>query len=234
MAQRPTRSILTLESVRLADGLSSTRTASIDRDLRRGEVGFLHVADDGEAAALVDLCVGRVAPAGGAVRFFSRDWATCRRPQVLGLRRRIGAVIQTEVWPSQMTIMEAVLMAQIYHHRRTRAESVAEAVELSRLFGLPGLPAESRETTARPTLVRAGCVRGLLGSPDLVLVQDPQVDAAPELAVPMAQAMAAVKTRGAAALWIVSGLVSQAAQFVEADHVFRLAKTGLVGKGERQ
>jgi len=228
MPPRSSRSVLALEGATLAERAFSATPALLDLDLRRGEVAMVHVDDDDEASALVDLCVGFGAPARGLVRFLGLDWATRTRPQRLHRRRRIGAVMRTDVWPSYMTIMESLLLTRLYHFDRPRAEAVAEATALARLFGLPGLPAGRRETTSRYALVRAGCVRGLMGSPDLVLVQDPLLDHTPDLAVPMAQAISAVRARGGAVLWISAGMAAPAAQFVATDHVFRLGDSGFI------
>jgi phospholipid/cholesterol/gamma-HCH transport system ATP-binding protein len=225
---RSARTVLSLEGASLTERLLSATPAYLDLDLRRGEAAVIHVDDDGEGAAMVDLCTGFVRPARGHVRFLSVDWATRERPERLRRRRRIGVVAETDVWPAHMTVMDSILLASLYHFHRSREEVVAEATELARLFGLPGLPTERRETTPRQTLIRAACVRGFLGSPDLVLVQDHMLDRMAELAVPMAQAVSAVLRRGGAVLWIVSGLAAQAAQFVEPDLIFRLGGTGLV------
>ena len=77
-------------------------------------------------------------------------------------------------------------------------------------------------------LVRAACVRAFLGSPDLVVVHDHLLDQTSELAVPMAQAISAACDRGATVLWITTSLAAPAAQFVQADHLFRLGDSGLV------
>jgi phospholipid/cholesterol/gamma-HCH transport system ATP-binding protein len=105
---------------------------------------------------------------------------------------------------------------------------IAEATGLARLFGLPGLPAERREATRRQALLRAGCVRGFLGSPDLVLVHDQLLDRTSELAIPMAHAIAATRARGGAVLWLTAAMVAPAAQYIEADHVYRLGDAGLL------
>jgi len=76
-------------------------------------------------------------------------------------------------------------------------------------------------------LVRAACVRGFLGSPDLIVVQDQVLDQSSELAVPMAQAISAACDRGATVLWITASLATQAAQFVQPNHAFRLDDHGL-------
>ena len=110
----------------------------------------------------------------------------------------------------------------------TVAEFAGIGAALARLFGLPGLPVGRRETTPQRALVRAACVRGFLGSPDLIVVQDQTLDQTSDLAVPLAQAISAARDRGAAVLWITASLVAQAAQFVQAEHLFRLGEHGLV------
>jgi len=140
----------------------------------------------------------------------------------------IGAIVQAGVWPTHMTVLEAVLMARFYHFNRPPAEAIADATALARLFGLPGLPVGRSETTPLRALIRAACVRGFLGSPDLIVVQDHLLDQTSELAVPMAQAISAARDRGATVLWITASLAAQAVQFVQADHLFRLGDSGLV------
>ena len=162
------------------------------------------------------------------MRFLGVDWATRARTEQLRRRRRVGVVVQTEVWPSQMTVMDSMLLAQLHHSDRERDDVVAEATELARLFGLPGLPAERPEATRRQALLRAGCVRGFLGAPDLVLVHDQLLDRTSELAVPMAQAISATSARGGAVLWVSASGAVPAAQFVEADQIHRLGDAGLV------
>jgi predicted ABC-type transport system involved in lysophospholipase L1 biosynthesis ATPase subunit len=228
MPPRLARTVLALEAAALTERSISGSPAHLDLDLRRGEVGMIHVDDDSEASAMVDLCVGLAMPASGRVRFLGVDWATRTRPQRLHRRRRVGVVAQTEVWPAQMTIMESILLAPLYHSDRSRDELIAEATGLARLFGLPGLPAEPREATRRQALLRAGCVRGFLGSPDLVLVHDQLLDRTSELAIPMAQAVSMTRARGGAVLWLTAGMVSPAAQHIEADLVYRLGDAGLI------
>jgi phospholipid/cholesterol/gamma-HCH transport system ATP-binding protein len=228
MAPRSARSVLALEGAVLPERSFSAMPAPLDLDLRRGEVALVHVDDDRDAAAMVDLCVGLAVPAGGQVRFLGVDWRMGTRPQRLHRRRRIGLVAQTGVWPSHMTVMEAILLAPLYHFAQDRSAVVAEATDYARLFGLPGLPAERRDATSHQTLIRAGCVRGFLGSPDLVLVEDRLLERMPELAAPMAQAISAIRRRGGAVLWIVAEAMARAAQFIDPDHAFRLGSTGLI------
>ena len=225
---RPLRSVLSLQGVTPAERQFATRPTSLDLELPRGEVALVQVDDEADAAALVDLCVGLIDPGAGQARFRGVDWTTRTPRERLNRRRRIGAIVHTDVWPSHMTVMEAVLVARFYHFDQARDEVVAEATGLARLFGLPGLPVGRRETTPMRALVRAACVRGFLGSPDLIVVHDQLLDQTSELAVPMARAISAACDRGATVLWITTSLAAPAAQFVQVDHLFRLGDSGLV------
>jgi predicted ABC-type transport system involved in lysophospholipase L1 biosynthesis ATPase subunit len=182
MAARPGRSVLSLQSVALADRQFSAHTARLDLELPHGEVALVQVEDEHDAAMLVDLCLGLADPGAGEVRFLGVDWTTRTPRERFHRRRRIGAVVQTDVWPSHMTVLESVLVARAYHFNQPQAEVIADATELARLFGLPGLPVGRRETTPMRALVRAACVRGFLGSPDLIVVQDQVLDQSSELA----------------------------------------------------
>jgi phospholipid/cholesterol/gamma-HCH transport system ATP-binding protein len=228
MAPRSTRPVLALEGASFGEHSFSVEPVALDFDLVSGEAAVIHVDDDDDGAALVDLCTGLVAPSDGHVRFLGVDWTTRTPHERLRRRRRIGAVVQTEVWPSHMTIMDAILLARLYHSDRSREEAVADGTALARLFGLPGLPTDRRDAVPPQALVRAGCVRGFIGAPDLVMVHDRLLDRMSELALPIAQAVGATRQRGGAVLWVTASDVSQAAEFVEPDQVLRLGERGLV------
>ena len=225
---RVARSVLSLQGVTLAERQHSTKTTRLDLELPRGSVALVQVDDDVDAASLVDVCIGLANPADGRVRFLGIDWQARNPRERLARRRRIGTVVQTHVWPSHMTVFESVLIARFYHFDRPREEVISDATTMARLFGLPGLPAGRRETTTPRALVRAACVRGFIGAPDLIVVQDQALEATADLAVPMAQAIAEALDRGATVLWIVESLAAEAVRFVQADQVFRLGEQGLV------
>jgi phospholipid/cholesterol/gamma-HCH transport system ATP-binding protein len=228
MAPVPRRSVLSLQGVTLTERQFSTRPAHLDLELPPGEVALVQVDDESDATMLVDLCLGLVNPVAGKVRFQGIDWQSSTPRERFNRRRRIGAVVQTDVWPSYLTVLDSVLLAHLYHFKQPRAEVIADATALARLFGLPGLPVGRRETTPQRALVRAACVRGFLGSPDLIVVQDQLLDQSSDLAVPMAQAISAARDRGATVLWITASLAAQAAQFVQPNHELRLGDQGLV------
>jgi phospholipid/cholesterol/gamma-HCH transport system ATP-binding protein len=228
MALPLSRSVLSLQGVIPAERRLSATPTRLDLELPRGAVALLQVDDDADAAALVDLCVGLADPGAGKVRFLGVDWTTRSPRERLTRRRRFGAIGQAAVWPTHMTVLEAVLMARFYHFNRPSAEVIADATQLARLFGLPGLPVGRSETTPLRALIRAACVRGFLGSPDLIVVQDRMLDQSAGVAVPMAQAISAACDRGATVLWVTTNLGARAAEFVHANHVLRLGDAGLV------
>jgi phospholipid/cholesterol/gamma-HCH transport system ATP-binding protein len=228
MAVRPSRTVLSMHGVTLPERQFASSPTKLDLELPRRSVTFIQVDDESDASALVDLCLGMTDPSAGHVRFLGVDWASRTPRERMFRRRRIGAVMQTDVWPAHMTVLDSVLVAGSYHFKQTRAEMLAHATELARLFALPGLPTGRRETTPRRALVRAACVRGFLGSPDLIIVQDGVLEQATELAVPMAQAISSARDRGGAILWIATSLTAAAAEFVEAEQVLRLGEQGLV------
>jgi len=227
MALQPARSVLSLQDVTMGDSHFSGSLGKLDLELPRRSAAMVQVDDESDAERLVDLCVGLVDPFAGRVRFLGVDWTTRSPAERMHRRRRIGAVVQTDVWPTHMTVLDAVLLPSAYHFDRPREEMLEHATELTRLFGLPGLPTGRRETTPRRALVRAACVRGFLGQPDLIVVQDQVLEQMADLAVPMAQAISAARDRGAAVLWIAASLAAQAAQFVEAEQLLRLGEHGL-------
>src|SRR5260370_9072779 len=147
MALPLSRSVLSLQGCTPAERrFSATRTRR-DLELPRGAVALLQVDDEADASALVDLCVGRSDPGAGRVRFLGVDWTTRNPRERLTRRRRIGAIVQAAVWPSHMTVLEAVLGARFYHFNRPPPDLIPHATALPPRFRLPGPPARRTDTT---------------------------------------------------------------------------------------
>jgi phospholipid/cholesterol/gamma-HCH transport system ATP-binding protein len=220
--------ILSLRGIPPAGQGWGTSPASIDLELERGQLALIEVPDSEAASGLVDLCLGLVDPPAGAARFLDRDWRGQTYHRRLEGRGHIGAVIATRVWPAHLSISEAILMPPLYHTSLVQADVASHATVLARLFDLPGLPAGRRETTPDSELVRAACIRGFLGTPDLVVIHDPMLDGMDVLAVALTQAVASVLDRGGAVIWIVASASAPAARYVQPDQALRLGDRGLV------
>jgi phospholipid/cholesterol/gamma-HCH transport system ATP-binding protein len=220
--------ILSLRGVMLEREHRAASPGAIDLELGRGQLAVIEVPDEDAASGLVDLCVGLVDPPAGTTRFLDRAWQAQSYRERLDTRSRIGAVIGTRTWPPHLPIAEAMLMAPLYHGDRAEEDVAHDATVMARLFDLPGLPAGRPETTPPGELVRAACVRGFLGNPDLVVIHDPVLDQMAALAVALAQVIAAAQDRGGAILWIVTSAAAPAARFVQPDLALRLGDRGLV------
>ena len=165
MTSLPAGSILSLHGVALA-GRDGTRAGTaFSLDLDRGDVAIVQVEDAGDAVSLVGLCLGLSDPANGHARFLGVHWTTRTPVERLQRRRRIGAVLQAEIWPTHLSVEESVLLGQNLPVGAAAAEVLAEATGLARTFGCPAFPVGPRETIRRATLLRAACVRGFLGGP---------------------------------------------------------------------
>jgi phospholipid/cholesterol/gamma-HCH transport system ATP-binding protein len=210
--------------------LSLRGVSAADFDLGHREVALVET-DDEEIEDFVDLCLGLAEPPGGEVWCLGAPWAAQAYRERLARRRRIGTLAGTQVWPAHVPVAQVALLPQLHHSDHAEDEIVAEATALARRFGLAGLPTPTRETVHPGDLARTACVRAFLGAPEFVVIADPALEAMPELALPLAQAIGAVQDRGGGVLWLMASLSAPAARFVKADHILRLTAHGLVRAG---
>lgn len=169
--------------------------------LHGGQVLIVRLPTGRNAALLADACCGVEAADRGAVRFLGRDWQTEPYARVLGLRASIGRVFGQTNWVAHMTVADCVLLAQMHHSSRPRRELLREAVRLAGEFGLPGLPVDRPADVADADLQRAACVRAFLGSPRLVLLEEPTGRATADIVAPLINQVRRATARGAAAIW---------------------------------
>ena len=167
-----------------------------------GEAVLVHVTNGRQRTLLADACVGLVRPATGTVRFLGLDWSTLGGEETNALRALVGRVFYATNWLDYLDLSENVLLPLLHHTRRPGPRLLAEAAELARSFGLPGLPAGTPDRLERSDLQRAACVRAFLGSPRLVILEHPTSGVYPALLPPLAGAMRAARERGAAVLWL--------------------------------
>jgi phospholipid/cholesterol/gamma-HCH transport system ATP-binding protein len=198
-----------------------------DFDLGHREVALVET-DDEDVEVFIDLCLGLSDPAQGEVWCLGTPWHAQSYRERLARRRRIGTLAGTQVWPAHVPVAQVSLVPRLYHGDVGEDEVVAEATALARRFGLAGLPTPTRETVHPGDLVRTACMRAFLGAPELVLIADHTLEAMPDLGLPLAQAIGAVRDRGGAVLWLLGSLAAPAARFVTADHILRLTERGLV------
>ncbi len=151
---------------------------------------------------LADIAVGLVEPTEGKVRFNGKDWRGMSPERSAAQRGRCGRVFSGQGWCNEMTVDDNITLAQRHHTDRPQREIEAEAANLARYFGLPGLPMRTPGQTLRGDLGRAALVRAFLGRPELIVLEQPAKHLFPEIMPPLMNAVGAARSRGTAVVWI--------------------------------
>lgn len=193
--------VLEIENVRIpyGGGMSLARASLA---LAGGSFELVDAGDQRRAAAFCDLCSGLIEPTAGAVRFLGHDWKGLPHEYANALRGRIGRCFTDEGWVPHLSLVENILLQQQHHTRRAKSSILAEASELARTFGLPGIPVSPPEEVAPFDLARAALVRAFVGEPMLILLEHPLRGRYVELVEPLVNVIAGARRRGAAVLWL--------------------------------
>ena len=174
---------------------------AIDLALAPGDLVLVQPGDAQHERAIVDGACGLVPPRAGVVRFLGRAWTGLPPDQANALRGRIGLAFRRGAWLPYLTLLDNILLPQLYHTRRPEAELRDEAARLARGFGLPGVPTGRPDEIAPADQQRAACVRAFLGAPSLILIESQGDGLVPGLLAPLINAMRAARDRDAAVLW---------------------------------
>jgi phospholipid/cholesterol/gamma-HCH transport system ATP-binding protein len=175
---------------------------AIDLTLHAGDFILVQPGDEQHERALVDAACGLASPGKGAVRFLGHAWPDLPADQANALRGRIGHVFRHGAWISYLSLLDNILLPQLYHTRVGYAELRAEASRLAAWFGLPGLPTGRPDATGPADLQRAAYVRAFLGSPALIILEGAAGNLSGGLLSPLINAMRAARDRDAAIFWL--------------------------------
>lgn len=197
--------ILALASAVLPLGAEGDATEPLTLELGPDELALLDVGAPERAAAVADLACGTLAPRSGRVTFLGRDWREEPDETADALRGRIGRLFGADPWLPWLTVAENVLLAPLYHTRLPAEALRAQAARLARRFGLPGLPTGFPETVVDGDLVCAGLVRAFVGTPRLVVLEDPVGRLGAGLLPGLLAEIRAVRDAGGAVLWLRAG-----------------------------
>src|SRR6185437_15329012 len=130
----PRSSVLSLRGVALS-ARQRGGAGTVDFDLAHREVAVVELDEDSDAGAFVDLCLGLVEPPSGEVYCLGQTWSVQGYHDRLAHRSRIGAVIDSQIWPAHMPVAQVALAPLLYHTAQAEAEALAEATILARRFG---------------------------------------------------------------------------------------------------
>ncbi|WP_221251285.1 ATP-binding cassette domain-containing protein [Desulfuromonas versatilis] len=153
---------------------------------------------------LADVALGITEPAQGRVLFLGEDWRRLGPTRGAARRGRCGRVFATQGWCAALAVNDNITLAQRHHTLRSVEQIEAEATNLARYFGLPGLPLREPGRTRPGDLGRAALARAFLGRPALLLLEEPTRHLYPEILPPLLNALRAARRRGAAVLWTTS------------------------------
>jgi phospholipid/cholesterol/gamma-HCH transport system ATP-binding protein len=174
----------------------------LDFQLMPGTCCLIEARDASQAAEFADLCCGVLPIQHGCVRFLGRDWANTPDEQASAMRGRIGRVYGAGAWINYLGTDVNILLSALHHTRRPEAMLRDTAAELSRSFGLPGLPLTRPDALTASDLVRAACVRAFIGEPLLLLLESPEQEHSADLVRALLDASAAAHDRQAASIWM--------------------------------
>jgi phospholipid/cholesterol/gamma-HCH transport system ATP-binding protein len=205
--------------------------ARFDLRLSPGDLLLIDAPDAAAAAQFADLCCGLIPLAEGTVRFLGRDWATLPRDFAAALRGRIGRVFATGGWIDSLDVATNILLPQLHHTRHDPAALRDKAASLACAFGLPGLPLGRAADLPPRDLARVACVRAFLGDPALLLLESPVARQFADFMTPLLNAVAAVRSRGAAAIWFTGSDAVWRDRAFPATQRWRLGEAGLQSTG---
>jgi phospholipid/cholesterol/gamma-HCH transport system ATP-binding protein len=219
--------ILQLSEAEPDPGVGDMPVIPFALDLFPGELALIESRNPVWAAEFADLCSGLVPLARGSVRFLGHDWAPMPEILAAALRGRIGRVHSFGAWIDFASVDRNILLPQLHHSRRDADALREEAAELARFFGLPGLPLVRPEALEPADLARAAAVRAFLGEPRLVLLENPVQGQFTDLVPQLLNALAAVRDRGAAAIWLTASDLIWNDRSFPATQRLRLTERGL-------
>lgn len=222
-----------LELVQALPDAAESRLAPAAVDLRiaSGELVLIDVSDLPLWSEFADLCCGLVKLREGNVRFLGRDWAAAADETAAAMRGRIGRIYGPESWNGFLSIDVNILWSQLHHTRRSEQALREAAADISRGFGLPGLPLGRPVELSDADLLRAGCVRAFLGEPQLVILDNAELEDFVDLHSALLNAIMAMRHRHAACIWLTNGGRIWRDRSCPATDRLRLSEHGLVQVG---
>ncbi len=220
--------ILQLRSAQPASGECDLPPLPFELELAAGDLALIEVRSPAWATEFADLCSGLIPLRQGSVSFLGRDWAAIPDTLAAALRGRIGRVHGSGAWIGFAGTDLNILLPQLHHTRRPAAALRDAAAELARGFGLPGLPLTRPRALSASDLARAALVRAFLGEPHLLLLEHPTKGQFADLVAPLLNALAAVRDRGAAAIWLTGSDLIWNDRSFPATVRLRLTERGLL------
>ena len=223
-----TRPVLEMLGALADPGASGLPSTCMDLCVMAEDSVLIEAGDTIQAAEFADLCCGLAPLRSGVVRFLGHDWAGASYERASALRGRIGQVAVENSWINFLSTETNILQQQLHHTRVPETVLREKAAELSRDFGLPGIPLARPDRLAFGDLVRAACVRAFLGDPELLILKSQELEQVGEVWPALLNALAAARGRRAAAIWITASDIVWNDRSIQSTQRLRLTENGLV------
>jgi|GEM_PF-4401594 len=197
--------ILSLAGVRLADDCPPATSSPIEFKLCPGDTMIIKVKGLETMEALGDIFEGLIEPAQGVVKFLGSPWSELPRSRRAALRGSIGRIFARGGWISNLSVFQNVALASRHHHNATRSALRDEIGRISDALGIDPPPHLSPEQTPEKRLCEAACVRALLGSRSLFILERALAGLEDKTASNFAAEVEKRRAEGAAVAWITDG-----------------------------
>jgi ABC-type ATPase involved in cell division len=225
--------VLSFAAARLAIEPAGGLTAPITLDLAPGSLVLADLRGPRRRRAFADAAAGLNRAAEGSVLFQGRDWAEVATEHAGAMRGRIGRLFAGAAWIPDLPVADNILLAPLYHTRRSRRALQEEAARLATAFGLPGLPTALADDMSASDLHRAGLARAFVNEPSLVILEEPTAEGGEDLLPALMAAIRGVRDRGGAVLWLTQGTALALDRSVPVTERFRLMHGMLLPIGVR-
>ena len=173
-------------------------------EINQGDLLLVRMERENERLPLADATEGLAPPSRGSVNFLGEDWQRISADHAAAQRGKIGRLFDDEGWISDLDVDENIMLSQRHHTPRSEEDIMEEALQLARVFGLPGLPRGRPGSMRRWDLRKAACIRAFLGQPALIILEQPVRGVYADLIAPLVNAVQSARKRGAAVLWTVT------------------------------
>lgn len=205
MTQRTLQACAVLEfrQVILTEDTSHVCDIPIDLTVHARDLVTFVVSTQEQATTLADACSGLYRKMRGSVLFLGQEWNALEHDAANGLRGEVGRTVSRAGWLDGLSVLQNVLLPQIHHTMRPLPEVRNEALALAHLFHLPGIPADRPENLLPQDLQRAACIRAFLGSPRLILLEEPAGGLEAAILGALVNAAIRATDRGSAVIWFI-------------------------------
>lgn len=214
--------LIAFEGCRLPLPGETQETFLVDLSLDAGDFLLVQVGDAAHDQALADAARGLLDPIDGRVCFSGSDWRELPHEVADACRGRIGSSLSEHDWLPYLSVLDNLLMPQLYHSRRSIAELCAEAASWARRFGLPGVPDELPSAVPREERRRSSLVRAFMSEPLLVLLEQQRGALPSGLEAEVINAVSETRQRGGAVLWLTRDAALFRNQHIPASQRLRL------------